>query len=859
MGWSAGRSAADGGGSPPAPNHPPVLPAPGTGGAEPVGLCSDAPDCDDANACTTDDCVAGICFHEPIPGCVPCTDGQPCPPVDLVFVMDTSGSMKDEAAALCASIDGVVDALSAGGITVHVTILGVASSPGGAFLCVEGDVVDQFGGTVPGNPGACVFPGGPFPEESWGPGSAIVAAEFPWTPNSIRVVSPIADESPCNGSFPGGCEVPGADEDAAINLIAVAQQHNVTVSPILGGGADACAAQLAFDVASATGGMVFQSTTPSSDIALAILQLVGQACVAVGECSDHNACTTNDACVDGVCAGTPIPGCTSCVLDSDCEDDFYCTQDRCFDGRCFNTNLNDVACVTDDDCNGANCNTTTGFCECTQPASLCLVNVPGSLPNEGCFAPDDIVRVDVVIGATLDVLAGGQFYIDYDPQVLRFLRIDPGSFVDDTSVFTNEIFEAVDEVGGRIFYAVGIEVFGVGATGPAIMATIQFEALSACQDDVLCFLNENPRNTRLSDVLGNSVPYEPCCTGTIRIDGGPPVLLNCPDSVVAGADPGGVTAEVHWAPVIAADACEGQISRVCEGTHSDGLPIDHLIETGGEFPPGVSTFECAAIDDCGLVGTCSWTVEVVTSNLLDVEVQLSPTIVPGPLSRCVTFELVSSCAEPPTVVQAMLDFGAPYNLPGRARKFGIPIPAGDYQCITARDTRHTLRSRSSVGFANGRFSAQFMGDPTFGGNWLAGGNLDDNAAIDAIDFGHYMVDYLSLVSPGTGCGDSGTHADINGDGLVDQIDGTFILTNFGTTDADGCCQGGPASASGPRLDVSIRELRAMGLGDLAAGDLNHDGRINRADLDAFAAGALPIRLDSRPKPTMRLERGHAGH
>ena len=76
---------------------------------------------------------------------------------------------------------------------------------------------------------------------------------------------------------------------------------------------------------------------------------------------------------------------------------------------------------------------------------------------------------------------------------------------------------------------------------------------------------------------------------------------------------------------------------VCTATHSTGLNIDYLIETGGLFPVGTAEFECVAFDGCGAGATCSWTVTISPANLFNVTVQFSPSMVPGPLNRCIEF------------------------------------------------------------------------------------------------------------------------------------------------------------------------------------------------------------------------------
>lgn len=810
--------------------------------------CNSNFDCNDNNACTVDICINQTCQNNALPGCVPCTEGQPCPPVDLVVVMDTSGSMKDEAAALCASLASVIDIITTDGINISATILGVTETPGGAFECLDSHVVALLGASIPGNATSCQFPNGPFADESWGPGATIVADRFNWRPGAIRVVTPIGDEAPCNGSFPGGCQDPGEDRNSLNNLIAIALQNDVVLSPILGLGTDPCVAAMAQEAASATGGALFQSTTPSKDIAQAILQLVGDACSNAGECDDANACTNNDFCDAGVCTGEPIPGCTTCTTDTDCNDGLNCTLDRCLAGVCTHQDLNTIPCTSDADCFGAGCNTSTGFCACLQSTALCLNNLNGTLPGDGCYAENEIITINVEVGPTIAVLAGGQFAIDYDPSVLRFLSAQPGSVFDPSSVFSVEIYESVDQIAGRIFYAVGIDLLGGGAPGPAVMATLKFRPLGTCREDELCLVNDNPQNTLLTDIYGNSIPYEPCCTGPITIDAGPPQFLNCPASRSVNVQPGEVTAVVTWPTILVADNCEGVLPRFCSGVHSGGLPVDHLIANGGVFPIGVTTFNCAAVDGCELAASCTWIVEVTNNTLLDVDVQLSPTMAPGPLSRCITFELYASCSEPSVVVETMLDFGMPFNLPGRARRLGLAVPAGAYQCITARDEKHTLRSTGNLTLVSGnRYAASFVGDPWFGGDWLTGGNLDDNGAIDVIDFGFFLVDFLSQTTANTPCNAPGIHADVNGDGLVDQIDGMFIVSNFGRTAPAGCCPEGPAGVPDAMTEVSFNELDGMGLSRLRAADLNRDGRLNYADLEAFTAGQTPKPKPGRPR------------
>ncbi len=64
--------------------------------------------------------------------------------------------------------------------------------------------------------------------------------------------------------------------------------------------------------------------------------------------------------------------------------------------------------------------------------------------------------------------------------------------------------------------------------------------------------------------------------------------------------------------------------------------------------------------------------------------------------------------------------------------------------------------------------------------------------------------------------------------------------NFLDSSKDCCCPGSTAGVAG-RTEVSVRELRQMGMNDLTVADLNGDGLVNMEDMSAFLAGQLPSR------------------
>jgi hypothetical protein len=210
-------------------------------------------------------------------------DGVPdeclqCPPLDVVFVMDTSGSMDDEGEALCSEIEQVAADLDAIGIEINAEFLGITQLD---FSCLTDTVENRFGTDVPGDPPCCPLLGN---QEDWGPATAIVAANYPWTPGAVRVIVPLSDEGARDGD---PCDDPGSDRQVIENAIVIANQYDVIVSPISGTGSSDCVIGLAEDLAMGTGGMNFISTDPDSDLAEFIFELVLSACETANDCNDN--------------------------------------------------------------------------------------------------------------------------------------------------------------------------------------------------------------------------------------------------------------------------------------------------------------------------------------------------------------------------------------------------------------------------------------------------------------------------------------------------------------------------------------------------------------------------------------------
>jgi hypothetical protein len=614
-------------------------------------------------------------------------------------------------------------------------------------------------------------------------------------------------------------------------------------------------------------------------------------CSSNADCSDGNACTT-DSCVIppgeqfGACAPSlpnyddaadccdPATGALTAIDDGDvctddscdaasgavahdpntgaaCDDGFACTSsDTCNAGVCEGTDVNTIPCTTTADCPLGECNTAAGLCECSEDTPL-LCTVSNATNAENCYGDGEPVEIAIGIGAGSEIVYGAQFYLRYSADCLDF--VDLGAC--DGTVFTSVIEYEVDEAAGTIWYAVTIDPDGdlAGTPGPEDVLCLNFAYVGGCEGCTpsVTFDSVNPHNTRLSNNTGNPVPtISSDCKG---LRGLGEITLNTPDDVDVNADCGLPSAIVNWDAPSATDTCDGDLTVSCIAEHTLGYDISGLLaNNGGEFPQGTAFFRCEASNSCGDTAVDVWTVDVSDQHGLSVEVHLSPAIVGDNFERAIQFQLYRDCFSDPTEICEVMTFGGPYNFNGHARST-LKVDKGNYQCITARDCLHTLRSAADVFCEDNGWKAIFKGDPLQGGNWLVGGNLDcwkPGGAPDTIDILDAGI-YLSVIAgnqgstaPGanTDCDTEGPHADINADGVVDSADYSFVLENFLAASKDACCPQAEAPIEPGRTSYSVTELRKMGFGDLASGDLNGDGFLDMTDLDLYSQGVQPTPL-----------------
>jgi len=584
-------------------------------------------------------------------------------------------------------------------------------------------------------------------------------------------------------------------------------------------------------------------------------------------CDDGSACTFNDTCGGGAgtCDGTAVveqactcdPGTEDCGLDSECL--LGGAQFPCADGFCFCTETPDLTVEID-------------------PGGKSLTPyTPIFDPN--CFESGDEgdkITGRVVVGAFGGDITGGQFQLTWDATCVEFVSVAAGEGFD--------VVYGPVQSAGQLFMAVGVP-FQAGVSsvpgGGAVLAVFSFIKIGECNSCNICIDGTNPQNVYLADAAGQRISVAPGCSKDIKANN--TVTLTVPGNINTNSDCNVPTAVETWDAPSATDSC-GTSQVICRGEHESGTPYDAAtVNGGGEFPLGASSFCCYAVSDyCGKIVGCPpdtncadndgngksdgcWTVRVNDEVSMDITIGLSPGAQSNPgetLTRCIKFTLFADCASEPVSWSEDVTFGGLFEFVGKSTG-KIKIPGGDnWGCITAQDQLHTLRSCYTFDGSDcvdGQLHSSFYGDPRLGGNWLIGGNLDgwkkdDPTAnpsldvIDILDYGtfvsQYLTDYcldpLYTACPNTPCGTAGPNADINGDGVVDLDDYGFVSMNFLVSSKQCCC--GPQTAGVTAItEISVAQLRALGMGDLVVADLNGDGLLNLADMAAFDQGVRPTK------------------
>jgi len=168
------------------------------------------------------------------------------PLVDMVFVIDTSGSMNDEWDSICGVIDrDVVSKLKENNIDLKYAIYGLGETK----ECAKG-VVPKTG------------------QEDWGQGIIWAANEYTWRSDTRRIIVPVSDEDLVGGDPKTDPE----SENKITEAINAASGKKAAVYGIIGNGASAGVTDEMTRVSSGTGGKATRFTDPEK-LAEALIEI----------------------------------------------------------------------------------------------------------------------------------------------------------------------------------------------------------------------------------------------------------------------------------------------------------------------------------------------------------------------------------------------------------------------------------------------------------------------------------------------------------------------------------------------------------------------------------------------------------
>lgn len=347
-----------------------------------------------------------------------------------------------------------------------------------------------------------------------------------------------------------------------------------------------------------------------------------------------------------------------------------------------------------------------------------------------------------------------------------------------------------------------------------------------------------------TDCAGNT---RTCVQTIIVIDEEAP-SITCPANIAVNADAGGTNAYVNVPPP---PSIEDNCGILSVTNDYNGTP-----NASDTYSGGSTLVKWTVADVFGNTSTCGHTITVAPFNELSVSVQLSPTVSAN-LNRCVTFELFD-CAGSTATVEAVIPFTF-----GLSLEQVVLVPAGTWTCMTARDRLHTLRrTANNFRIVGTRYVASFTGNVATGGDWLVGGNLNDDPYIDILDFGllsmrwgtTYDSNADSTPDGHTSCATPSPHSDITGNGIVNLGDFTFIQINFLKQSEANCCGLRSDEWGGPLASIRVDELPAEWAG-MAAADVNRDGVIDQFDLAEVVMNGFP---PPAGEPALEFERPGAG-
>ena len=408
-----------------------------------------------------------------------------------------------------------------------------------------------------------------------------------------------------------------------------------------------------------------------------------------------------------------------------------------------------------------------------------------------CNTVGSTVTVDATLSGVLNNVVAGQLLLTWDVSKLSFAAVLPGDAPYTTAY-------ALNEQAGTIMILASTTAGGTGTTAAsAVVSRIQFTVIGgSCSGtgNEVDFFTFGPMETEFTDGYGGATVPTLLASAGFVVDDGAPVLSNVPADVTVQAEAGmGSFANVALTAPTATDACAPGLTT--SSSRSDGASL------GAAFPVGETTVTWSATDPCGNVTRAITTVTVNNYNTGTFAVSYTNSgSYAASSARLLTLNIHGANGY-------TLKASQPITLVNGAGTISLTDLAVDnYDCVAIEEQGRSLRRVATMSDAGLIWSSTAT---------LVAGDLIDDEVIDVLDWGAYIV--------------GNPNADLDGNSVINAVDGNIIIANFGLRGETGCGTSfmGPPD---PISAISVAELVNRGLTDLIGADLNNDGWLDMEDV-----------------------------
>ena len=422
---------------------------------------------------------------------------------------------------------------------------------------------------------------------------------------------------------------------------------------------------------------------------------------------------------------------------------------------------------------------------------------------------NDTFVVNVDISDLASSAVGAQARVGFDPTKVDFVSVAGGN------AFPLVIYSA--STSNSVTFATGIFAGSGAGTATGNVAQLTFRAKTTlCGDAIGAAFATSGFTNRVTDSNGQPISFTTDTSVSVTSLAGF-VIGGAPSSVSGKACDAGylgaAVAAFTGAAPLASDSCGTSLTMSVQVTLPDSTTQASI---PARFPKGTSTVVWSASDAAGNTASETRTVQVDDRQVLTIAAALDG-VAAGNSTRGVNMTYSGGPTGGQAAIVPMVNNAGLAS--GSVDVDIAPAIIGSPACASLKDLAHSLR-KTAAGFG------------TSGTKWtvdfgtLKQGDSNDDDLVDILDFGHYVGDFSGAVAPAA-------RSNFDGDTDVDTADFTFISGNFFQLGAS--CSN--ATHNTPRGSVTVKDLRRMGMGELAAADINRDGRVDQADIVAFLRGA----------------------